>query len=159
MRDPKDAAAVRIFPPAIPVGVIVAGLILNRMLPISGGGALSETARHWLGGGLVVGAILALGVWPIALFRRSGQSENPWTPTTRILDDGPYKRTRNPLYLGMLLICVGFALILSNWWILALTPVGGWLLRRLVILPEEAYLERTFGATYLAYKRRVRRWL
>jgi protein-S-isoprenylcysteine O-methyltransferase Ste14 len=159
MRDPKDAAAVRIFPPAIPVGVIVGGLILNRMWPISGGVALSATAHYWLGGGLVVGAILALGVWPIALFRRSGQSEKPWTPTTRILESGPYQRTRNPLYLGMLSVCVGFALILSNWWILALTPVGGWLLLHLAILPEESYLERKFGASYLAYKRRVRRWL
>jgi protein-S-isoprenylcysteine O-methyltransferase Ste14 len=59
----------------------------------------------------------------------------------------------------MVLVCVGVAVILMNWWILALTPVCGWLLQRFAILPEEAYLERKFGDTYLAYKRRVRRWL
>jgi len=51
------------------------------------------------------------------------------------------------------------ATVLMNWWILVLTPVCALLLQRLAIRPEEAYLERKFGAAYLAYKRRVRRWL
>jgi protein-S-isoprenylcysteine O-methyltransferase Ste14 len=63
------------------------------------------------------------------------------------------------MYLQMLLVCVGVAILLANGWILLLTPVGGWVLQRLAIQPEEAYLERKFGETYLAYKRRVRRWL
>jgi protein-S-isoprenylcysteine O-methyltransferase Ste14 len=49
--------------------------------------------------------------------------------------------------------------MLMNWWVLVLTPVAAWMLQRLAILPEEAYLERKFGDDYLAYKRRVRRWL
>jgi protein-S-isoprenylcysteine O-methyltransferase Ste14 len=63
------------------------------------------------------------------------------------------------MYVQMMLVCVGFAVMLMNWWILALTPVGGWVIQRLAILPEEAYLERKFGDGYLAYKRRVRRWI
>jgi protein-S-isoprenylcysteine O-methyltransferase Ste14 len=59
----------------------------------------------------------------------------------------------------MVLGCIGVAIILMNWWILAVTPLGAWVLQRFAILPEEAYLERKFGDTYLAYKRRVRRWL
>lgn len=54
---------------------------------------------------------------------------------------------------------MGFALLLSNLWILLLTPPGTWVLHRFAILPEEAYLERRFGEAYLAYKARVRRWL
>ena len=63
------------------------------------------------------------------------------------------------MYLLMVLVCVGVAILLWDVWILALTPVGAWLLQRLAIVPEEDYLERKFGDTYLAYKRRVRRWL
>ena len=63
------------------------------------------------------------------------------------------------MYLQMVLVCVGVAVILMDVWILALTPVCAWLLQRFAILPEEAYLERKFGDAYLAYKSRVRRWL
>jgi len=77
----------------------------------------------------------------------------------RIFPPGAPVLTRNPMYLQMVLACIGFAVILSNGWILLLTPLCGWLLQRFAILPEEAYLERKFGDTYLAYKGRVRRWL
>ncbi len=63
------------------------------------------------------------------------------------------------MYLQMVLACLGFSVILSNLWILALTPVCGLILHTFSILPEEAYLERKFGEPYLDYKRRVRRWL
>ena len=59
----------------------------------------------------------------------------------------------------MILVCIGVAVMLMNWWVLLLTPVAAWMLQRLAIAPEEAYLERKFGDGYLAYKRRVRRWL
>ena len=95
---------------------------------------------------------------PVALFRRSGQSENPWKPTPQTVDRGPFRITRNPMYL-QILVCIGVAVSLMNGWILALTPLCRWVLVRFAILPEEAYLERKFGQTYLAYKRRVRRWL
>ena len=61
------------------------------------------------------------------------------------------------MYLQMVLVCVGFAIMLWNLWILLLVPLCAWLLQLLVIAPEEAYLKRKFGETYLAYKRRVRR--
>jgi len=67
--------------------------------------------------------------------------------------------TRNPMYLQMVLVCIGFAVILMNVWILILTPVCAWLLQRYAILPEEAYLEVKFGNAYRDYKKRVHRWL
>jgi len=76
-----------------------------------------------------------------------------------IVEHGPFRITRNPMYLQMVLICIGFAVMLMNAWILALTPVCAWVLQLFAILPEEAYLERKFGGAYLAYKSRVRRWL
>lgn len=158
MDEQRDAAAVRIIPPVVPLTTILLGVALNRVWPIDTGFAIPAPERYWLGGAIVVGA-LGLGFSAVLLFRRGGQSENPWKPTTHIEERGPYRVTRNPMYLQMVLVCVGFAVILMNWWILVLTPVCGWLLQRLAILPEEAYLERKFGDAYLEYKRRVRRWL
>ena len=63
------------------------------------------------------------------------------------------------MYLQMILICIGVAVILGNVWIVVMTPFGAWVLQRFAILPEEAYLERKFGIHYLAYEQRVRRWL
>lgn len=159
MTEQKDAAAVRVFPPAVPLLTILLGIGLGRLWPIHLGFELSPPARYWAGGLIVVAAILGLGVWPVVLLRRSGQSENPWKPTLEIVQRGPFRITRNPMYLQMVLVCVGFAIMLWNVWILGLTPLCGWLLQRLAIGPEEAYLERKFGDAYRAYKRRVHRWL
>lgn len=159
MREQKDAAAVRVAPPVIPLLTVLLGVGLNWVWPIDLGFVLPTPERYWLGGVIVMGAFLGLGLWSVLLFRRGGQSENPWKPTPHIEERGPFQFTRNPMYLQMVLVCIGVAVILSNCWVLVLTPVAGWLLQRLAILPEEAYLERKFGEAYLAYKRRVRRWL
>lgn len=108
---------------------------------------------------IVAGAVLCLGLWSVVLMRRSGQSENPWKPTDRILERGPFRITRNPMYLQMIVACIGIAVLLANLWILFLIPICAFALQRWAILPEEAYLEEKFGAAYLDYKRRVRRWL
>lgn len=160
MPEPKrDAAAVHVFPPAIPLVTILAGVGLNRVWPLGVGFTLPAPARYWLGGAIVVAAILGLGLWPVVLFRRSGQSVNPWKPTPSLVDRGPFRFTRNPMYLQMVLACLGVAVMLTNGWIVIFTPIAAWLLQRLAIVPEETYLERKFGEAYRAYKRRVRRWL
>lgn len=155
----RDAAAVRIFPPAIPLLTVLAGIGLNRWWPLHAGFELAAPARYWAGGAIVIAAILGLGLWPVLLLRRSGQSENPWKPTTQIIERGPFCVTRNPMYLQMVLVCIGLAVALMNFWILLLTPVCAWLLQRLAIVPEERYLENKFGETYRAYRCRVRRWI
>jgi len=159
MEEPRDAAAVRMFPPGVPLLTILLGIGLNRLWPLELGFALGAPARYWVGGTIVVGALLGLSFYSVTLVRRTGQSENPWKPTTEIVNRGPFRFTRNPMYLQMLLGCIGFAIILTNMWILLLTPVCAWVLHRFAILPEEAYLERKFGEKYLSYKRKVRRWL
>lgn len=154
-----DAAAVRMFPPAIPLATIVAGMLLAWLWPLDTGFAPPAVVRYWIGGGIAVVALLGLGAWSVVLVRHSGQSENPWKPTTRILEHGPFRITRNPMYLQMVLVCIGFAILLWNAWIVLLTPVCMLLLYKLAIAPEEAYLERKFGNAYRQYMQRVRRWL
>ncbi len=155
----KDRADVRLFPPGVPVITILIGVGLQRLWPLDLGFSLPAPGRYWAGGVLVVGSLLGLGLWSVILFRRSGQSVSPGTKTPEIVERGPFRITRNPMYLQMVLACLGFSVILSNLWILALKPVCGLILQRFSILPEEAYLERKFGEPYLDYKRRVRRWL
>jgi len=155
--EPKDGARVRILPPVVPLVIILAGIALQRVIPI--GFNLDAPFRYWIGGTVIVASFLALGTWPVVLLRRSGQDVTPWTPTPSIVAEGPFRFTRNPMYLMMVIGCVGVAIILSNAWILALAPLCALLLYRFAILPEEAYLERKFGDGYLTYKRRVRRWL
>jgi protein-S-isoprenylcysteine O-methyltransferase Ste14 len=155
----RDSAAVRIFPPVIPVLIIALGIGLNRLWPIEPLLEISEPLRYWIGGLIVTCAMVGLGGWSILVMRLDGQSENPWKPTFNIIDRGPFRLTRNPMYLQMVLVCFGVGIALMNWWLLLLTPLCGWLLQRLAINPEEEYLEQKFGDSYLAYKERVRRWL
>ena len=155
----KDHAEVRIFPPAVPLVTVLLGVGLDYLWPIDIGFLLPTPARTWIGGLIVASAFLGLGLWPVMIFRRSGQSAHPWKPTPSIVERGPFRLTRNPMYLQMLLICIGIAVMLMNLWILILTPLCAWILQKLAIEPEEAYLERKFGAPYRAYKQRVRRWI
>ena len=159
MNEQQDAAAVQVFPPAVPLLTILIGIGINHRWPIDVEFPFPKIWRYSVGGVIIAGAIFFLGLWSVALFRRSGQSENPWKPTPQLVDRGPFRITRNPMYLQMILICVGIAVILGNVWILIMTPFSAWVLQRFAILPEEVYLERKFGAQYLAYKHRVRRWL
>ena len=159
MTKQRDAAAVRTFPPAVPALTILLGVALQRVWPIQTDLPVDSSTRHWVGGLIVARAFFGLGLSSVILFRRSGQDENPWKPTPQIVERGPFRITRNPMYLQMIIICIGVAVILANAWILLLTPLAGWVLQRLAILPEEAYLERKFGDTYRAYRQRVRRWL
>jgi protein-S-isoprenylcysteine O-methyltransferase Ste14 len=153
----EDRARVRVFPPGVPAATILAGVGLQRLwsIPI----VVPAPARYWLGGLIVVMAILGFGLRAVVLFRRSGQDENPWKPTPQLVETGPYRVTRNPMYVQMVLVCVGCSIVLSNAWILVLTPLCALVLQQFAILPEEAYLEQKFGNRYLEYKRRVRRWL
>jgi protein-S-isoprenylcysteine O-methyltransferase Ste14 len=160
MEGPRDAAAVRVFPPAVPLVTILLGVGLDRLWPLRPFPGLRDApARYWVGGGIILAAFLGFGLLSVALVRRSGQSENPWKPTTSIVTRGPFRISRNPMYLQMVIGCVGFAVLLANLWILLLVPVCAWALWRFAIRHEEAYLERKFGEEYLSYKRRVRRWL
>jgi len=154
-----DAAAVRVFPPGVPLVTILTGVALGWLWPIDLAITIPAPERYWIGGLIVVGSILGLGCWSVRIFRGTGQNENPWKPTPEIVDRGPFRISRNPMYLQMLLVCVGVGVMLMNVWIFALTPICAWVLERFAILPEEVYLERKFGDTYRAYKARVRRWI
>ena len=154
---PERGAAVRFPPPLVPLIALGAGECVHRFLwplalPLAG-----------LPRVLAAIVLLAAGVWLLLaaarLFRKTGQDPKPWLPSPEIIDTGIYARTRNPMYLGMGALQAGLAVALGDAWVLLLVPVTGWVIQRIAIRHEEAYLERKFGDAYLDYKRRVRRWL
>ena len=155
----QAAAKVRVFPPGIPLVAVLVSVGMNQLWALDFGFSIPTPLRYWLGGIIVFGAIIGLGAWSVVLFKRGGQSPNPWKPTPKIEERGPFRFTRNPMYLQMVLVCLGLTIALMNWWLFALTPAVAWMLQRYAIRPEEAYLEHKFGDAYLAYKSRVRRWV
>jgi protein-S-isoprenylcysteine O-methyltransferase Ste14 len=97
--------------------------------------------------------------WAITTIRRAGTRVETYKPTAAIVENGPYRFTRNPIYLGMFLGQAGLATGFNSAWILAMLVPFYFVIRFGVIAREEAYLEHKFGEVYLAYKSRVRRWL
>ncbi len=106
---------------------------------------------------IVIGGSLAL--WGAATFASAGTAILPTGRTTRIVTNGPYRFTRNPIYVGLVFAYVGSAFVINSLWPLLFLPLALVVMQRGVIYREEAYLERKFGADYLSYKQRVRRWV
>lgn len=150
-----DQAGVRIPPPLIYIAGFVAGLVLEAAVSIAGLPLALAVAAGALGGA----SWLALDGWSMLLFRRARTSPAPMQPTTALVSSGPYRVTRNPMYLGMAFLYAGLALAFGVIWALALLPVVLLVVDRQVIAREERYLEAKFGDEYRSYEGRVRRWL
>ena len=101
----------------------------------------------------------ALALWAAALFKRAGTGIVPFSPATSLVLSGPYRFTRNPMYLGLTGLLLGAALLMGSLSALVVVPAFMAVIAERFIGPEEAMLERTFGQSYLDYKARVRRWL
>jgi len=112
----------------------------------------------WIGG-IVFVLALALFAWAIATMTRAGSNVPTNLPTITIVETGPYRFTRNPIYLGMFLGLVGLAIAFDSLWLLVMLVPFTLAIRYGVVAREEAYLERKFGDAYRQYRARVRRWL
>jgi len=144
----------RINPPHYFLISLVAMLVLSR-LP----GALLLPGRwNWLGLVPIVAGI-ALAVRASQLFARAGTNIVPLTQSSALVIDGPFARTRNPMYLGMLLALTGFAIVLDSAWPWLVLPVFYAVIRLRFVRHEERLMEATFGDAYRAYRSRVRRFI
>jgi protein-S-isoprenylcysteine O-methyltransferase Ste14 len=152
----SETANVVIRPPIAWALAIVAGLGLGWLYPLQF--VPTSIPRAWVGGG-VFAVGFALAISAIVTIRKAGTRVETNKPTTTIVANGPYRFTRNPIYIGMFLGQTGLAIGFDNLWVLAMLVPFYLVIRYGVIAREETYLDRKFGALYLGYKSRVRRWL
>lgn len=153
---PRDETGIRFPPPFIYALFFLAGYALQRFEPAS-----LFAGQSWPGtvGWVMIGAGVAFAITAALTFRQAGTSVNPTKPATTVVAHGPFRLTRNPMYLSMAVIYLGGVLMLDSVWPLVLFPLTIWVIRTRIIALEEAYLESKFGAIYLDYKKKVRRWL
>jgi protein-S-isoprenylcysteine O-methyltransferase Ste14 len=156
MTETVDTSNVTIRPPIAWALAIVAGVAANWLYPWRF--VLESIPRVWVGG-TVLALGVALAAWAIVTMHKTGTRVETYKPTTTIVANGPYRLTRNPIYIGMFLGQIGLAIGLDNLWLLVMLVPFGLVIRYGVIAREEAYLERKFGSIYLDYKSRTRRWL
>jgi protein-S-isoprenylcysteine O-methyltransferase Ste14 len=152
-----DTPGVKVLPPLIWAGMFILAYAAHRAFPLRLWGDPPPATR--LVGWSLVAAWLALGASAAFLFRRAGTTPHPGRPTTALVIRGPYRFTRNPMYVSLCLLYLGLTLLVNSLWPLVLFPAVIVLAQRWVIAFEEAYLERKFGDEYRTYKLRVRRWL
>jgi protein-S-isoprenylcysteine O-methyltransferase Ste14 len=151
----RDNPGVVAPPPLIYAGALGVGLLLNRLRPV---GFLPDGLRRGFGLALFVGGGV-IGSLGLREMSRAGTNVDPYKPTTAIVEGGPYRFTRNPLYVGLTLMYAGIAAFANALPAAVLLPGVLAIMRRGVIEREERYLERKFGEEYLRYKGRVRRWI
>jgi protein-S-isoprenylcysteine O-methyltransferase Ste14 len=152
----NDAPEYRIWPP-IALGVpLLSGLILTAIV----GDPISLTPQVARIVGVVLLAVFAIwNGWALTVMAVNRTAVLPGGATRVVLDRGPFRVSRNPLYVGLIVLDIALALLWPSAWALILVPVGIVLLYWGAIAPEERYLSIKFGSEYDRYRRRVRRWL
>ena len=153
----KDAAHVRLPPPLVFLAAVVLGVIVQRKavpLSLSFAPGLRVTT-----GVLILVCAVSLVVSARILFKRTGQSPIPWKPTPELILQGPYRFTRNPMYVGVTLFVVGLGLTVNNLWISLFAAPALVAVHFIAVLPEERYLAEKFGEPYRSFLARVRRYV
>jgi len=141
------------------LGVIVASVILGYGLPVEGQ-TPHLTSGPWFATGILLGAAgLGLIVSALVYFKKHQTPPQPYKPTKKIVSVGPYRFTRNPMYLGGNLALLGVSFLFYLPWVwaafLVALPLNHWG----IVLAEEEYLEKKFGKKYRDYQKNVRRWI
>jgi protein-S-isoprenylcysteine O-methyltransferase Ste14 len=153
----ERGADVRFPPPLVFLGGTLLGVGLGYLVAPA---RLPVDRPIGLIGGLVVllvgvGFIASAGMW----FQRTGQSPIPWKPSPSLILQGPYRFTRNPMYVGITLVQIGLGVALNNLWISLFAVPALAMVHFIAVRPEERYLSEKFGESYKAYLAQVRRYL
>ncbi|MGH8022658.1 MAG: methyltransferase family protein [Limisphaerales bacterium] len=150
----KDSPKVISCPPLVFLAAFAIGWLLDWVFPV-----LRLPSPVPVVGGILIVAGIALGMWGVRTMHRAGTAVRPRRPVTALVTDGPFRYTRNPLYIALVTIYVGIILASGALWPLATLIPALWALRWKIVKGEEQFLEMKFGAAYRAYKARVRRWV
>jgi len=152
---PPDTAQVIVLPPLAYGAAFIMGLLLHLVVPLH---VLPTTRARW------IGVVCVLVSFPLALMTlralsRAHTPVDPMKPTTALVTEGPFRYSRNPIYLALTLLYLGGAFLVNALWILLLVVPVLLVIRYGVIAREETYLTQKFGDAYRQYTAQVRRWL
>ena len=156
--DPEDRRGPRIFfpPPLIAIAMVIAGWAVDHYWWSLTIGSVLWTRP--VGTALLVASLILIIISALPFWAHKTSLE-PWEPTSFIIQSGVFRFSRNPIYLAFCVASVGAGFTLNSFWVLGSVLPLVLVLRFAVIQREEIYLESKFGAQYLDYKSRVRRWL
>ena len=143
-------------PPLIYAGGLIVGLLLQNKFPLP---FLPKGWRRAVFGSTLMGLAVIIVRQGVREMQHAQTNVNPMLPATTLVVDGPFRFSRNPLYLSMTVFYTGIAILANAIWPILLLPIVQFVMRSGVVEREERYLERKFGDQYLSYKAKVRRWL
>ena len=156
MNPKTDHPQIKVDAPVLLAIAIVITIVLQRLVTLP---FFLPVLPSRILGAILVLLGLSLGFPAFRGMLKARTSPNPHRPTNALVFEGTYRLTRNPMYLSMLVIYAGISIFFQNPWFILFLPILGWLFTAWVIIPEEQYLERKFGAEYLDFKSRVHRWI
>jgi protein-S-isoprenylcysteine O-methyltransferase Ste14 len=153
--DEPDKPGIRVPSPPIYLLALLLGLLLDRRMhvPFLPRGVARLIGLPLVGGGIVLAA------WFARTMRSADTTMHINKPVSRVVQDGPFRFSRNPGYLSLTMLYAGIAVLRNALWAVVLLPLVVYVIQREVIEREERYLERTFGEEYLNHKARVHRWV
>jgi protein-S-isoprenylcysteine O-methyltransferase Ste14 len=151
----RDNPGVIARPPLILIGFISLGLALDWLMPA----AFLPLAVQYAVGGVLIALALVLASAAMVCLARAGTNIPTCLPATALVAGGPYRFSRNPIYVAMILLVLGIGMMADSVWIVGLAIPFALVLRYGVIAREERYLEAKFRDSYRAYRARVRRWI
>jgi protein-S-isoprenylcysteine O-methyltransferase Ste14 len=155
MAPSADNPGVVVLPPLLFSSALVAVFALHWLWPMP---IFGHAVARWSGLTLIMLAV-AIAVWGTRTMHAAGTNISPLQPTTSIVTTGPFRYSRNPLYVAITLLYVGLTFAFNTWWgIVALVPLLI-IMHYGVVLREEHYLQQKFGETYRQYRSAVRRYL
>jgi protein-S-isoprenylcysteine O-methyltransferase Ste14 len=145
----------KVIPPVYLLVSLVSMALLHTYFPIA-----QVIARPYsYAGAMLIVIGLAMGLYSAVSFNRAGTPVVPFEPSKALVTGGFYRFTRNPMYLGMVLLLIGFAVVLGTLGAFLPIPVFVLIIQEWFIKGEERFLEEIFGDQYVAFKKRVRRWI
>ncbi len=150
-----DHPGVIAKPPKLYLAAILAGVALEWIRPLP---FAPIALAPWLGAALLAAGV-ALGAWAMGEFSRAKTNVPTDLPATTVVRSGPYRWSRNPIYLSLTLIHLGIAGLVNGGWLLVSLAITLVVMTYGVISREERYLEAKFGDAYRSYRKEVRRWL
>ncbi|MGY4827369.1 methyltransferase family protein [Sphaerotilaceae bacterium SBD11-9] len=151
----RRAVGMRLPPPVL-LGILAKLAVLLQFAAF--GGMRLSWAGGLVGGALALASIALLAT-STSLFKQAGTPVRPTSPTTTVVTTGPYRLSRNPMYLGLAGLTAGLGLALGSVCLVGAAALFVLLTHHLAVLPEERYLQRTHGEAYRRYCAQVRRWI